>query len=325
MLYVIKSFGPRNRSILKVGFTNNIECRFYQYVSAAPDSQLITTREGDITLESLIHKYLYSLGLQYNKSGRRLEEWFIDDPEVLRVFHLSRETIERLVWRNRDRIFDVKIFNSSDYILFKYLYEKHIDDFEGEEYRVSDGKFYKTHAKRVDLDFWRLYKKTNEESIKDFENADPSAVDFLNLFFSTNLFPKKMEAFCEFMDSHKDQPSIVDFVLERIDPKFNNLYQLLGTKIIRACKYREGPCEDYYQNKINNQSKSSDLRSAVQEAFIVGKRYTKAEAKEMLRNIYNDIGYKKSPKATDLWEWFNLKRVYFNGSNGFEIISIKPK
>lgn len=31
MLYLIRSYGPRNRSILKVGFTDDIEARKNQY------------------------------------------------------------------------------------------------------------------------------------------------------------------------------------------------------------------------------------------------------------------------------------------------------
>ena len=328
MLYIVKSFGPRNRSILKVGFTNNIERRFYHYISAAPDSQLITTREGDITLESLIHKYLQSLGLQYNKNGRRLEEWFIDDPEVLRVFHLSRETVERLVWNNRDRVFDVKILNSSDYILFKYLYEKHIDDFEGEEYRVSDGKFCKTHAKRVDLDFWKLYKKTSEEDpVEGFEDIDQDAADFLNLFFSTNLFTERMKAFCEFMDNHKDQPLVIESVLGGIDPKFNNFYSILGTTRCKALKFRESALK----NELTNLSKSNILRDRVLKTFLVGKRYSRKYAKEALGEIYKSLWITKTPTASDLETWFVLKTAHVtteNGEgreNGFEIISIKSE
>lgn len=328
MLYIVKSFGPRNRSILKVGFTNNIERRFYHYVSASPDSQLITTREGDITLESLIHKYLQSLGLQYNKNGRRLEEWFINDPEVLRVFHLSKETIERLVWNNRDRIFDVKIFNSSDYALFKYLYEKHIDDFNGEEYRVVNGKLYKTHAKRVDLDFWKLYAKTDEGSVDEgFESINQDAADFLNLFFSTNLFTERMKAFCEFMDSYKDQPLVIESVLGGIDPKFNNFYSLLGTARCKALKFRESALK----NELTNLSKSDILREKVIETFLVGKRYSRKYAKEVLGEIYKSLGITKTPTASDLETWFVLKTAHVtteNGKdreNGFEIISIKPK
>ena len=98
MLYLIKSYGPRNRSILKVGFTDDIEARKNHYFYCNPFSQVISVREGDLILEGLIHRYLYFLNLQY-KHGERLKEWFDNDSEAWRVFHLSRETLERLVWK----------------------------------------------------------------------------------------------------------------------------------------------------------------------------------------------------------------------------------
>ena len=132
MLYLIRMYGPGKQSILKVGFSDNIENRLSQYLHMNPYSLVISVREGDLVLEGLIHRYLYSLGLQFNKSGRRLEEWFIDDPEVLRVFHLPRETIERFVWKNRDKAFNTGSNGDIlDYSSFEYLYNKHIDKFVG--------------------------------------------------------------------------------------------------------------------------------------------------------------------------------------------------
>ena len=164
MLYLIRVYGAagRNQSILKIGFSDDVENRLAQYFYYNPYTLVISTREGDLVLESLIHKYLYSLGLRFNvKDGnkKRLEEWFENKPEVLQIFHLSREAIERLVWRNRDKIFNIKSDNSRDYSLFKYLYNKHINEFHGTPYKVKGRKIVKTNAKKVDLDFWRVHTK----------------------------------------------------------------------------------------------------------------------------------------------------------------------
>lgn len=124
MLYLVRSYGPgRNQSILKIGFTDDLKTRERQYFSHDPFSQFISVREGDLVLEGLIHRYLRSLGLQYERTGRSLEEWFENKPEVLTVFHLSREAIEKLVWRNRDKIFDMKS-PSPSIILYSKPYTK---------------------------------------------------------------------------------------------------------------------------------------------------------------------------------------------------------
>ena len=54
----------------------------------------------------------------------------------------------------------------------------------------------------------------------------------------------------------------------------------------------------------------------------------KTEIKERLRQIYQEVDYKKTAKATDLEEWFEVKEVNITDTNGkrgkgFEILSTK--
>ena len=140
-------------------------------------------------------------------------------------------------------------------------------------------------------------------------------------FNSVSYFQDKMRILCEAEDKLSEREFKI--LLGLVPTRFSSFIITLGTKTVRTCKYREGPCETCYQNEVNNQNKSYKLKEVIQGTFSVGARYTKSEAKEMLRKIYDDLGYKKSPKATDLGEWFNIKRVYFNDSNGFELIGLK--
>ena len=63
------------------------------------------------------------------------------------------------------------------------------------------------------------------------------------------------------------------------------------------------------------------------QLFNVGEKYTWKYIKQELKSIYNSHGYKKSPKATDLSNWFELRTVKFTiagkKENGFEIIKRK--
>lgn len=241
MLYLIRAYGPGKQSILKIGFSDDIENRLSQYFYSNPYTLVISTREGDLVLESLIHRYLYSLGLQFkieDGDKKRLDEW--DKPEVLQIFHLSRETIEKLVWRDRDRIFNIKSSNNSrGYSLFKYLYNKHINEFHGTPYKVKGKQIIKTNAKKVDLDFWRVHTKNLEDTLCPIEGIDeayrPVIDDFMNDFSSTNLFVCKMRMYCEFMDANMDDEfltSIIDYHVG--NPKYRNYYNLFGTSGCRA-------------------------------------------------------------------------------------------
>lgn len=324
MLYLLRSYGVGGRSILKIGFTDNIEARAYSYFSSNPFILMISVREGDTMLESLIHRYLYSLGLQYNMEGRSLEEWFIDDPRVLSIFHISRETLERIMWSNRDKIFNIKTYPSTDYSLFEYLYKKHEDSFEGNKYRTVNEKAVKTKAKSIDLDFWKFYSRNMEKDSIDRENISQETSDFFDEFYSTGVFAKRMKMFCEFMDTHKGQPEIIGPVLEKVDPKFNNFYSLIGTKKCKALDFKESALKD----RLNLATNSENLKKKVLEVFKVGERYTRKFIKGKLGEIYKSMGIKtKSPKANDIEEWFNARPVKIREDdgreNGFEILGIK--
>ena len=325
MLYLIKSYGLRNRSILKVGFTDDLKKRECYYSSYNPFSQLISVREGDLVLEGLIHRYLPFLGLQYKNAGKRLEEWFDNDPEVLQVFHLSRETLEKHIWRNRDKIFDMKSPSFSDYSLFESLYKKNISKFEGSQYKVVGDKVYRTKAKEVDVDFWSLYINNERENHSTDDDCDPVVNEFLEKeFYSTGVFAQKMEAFCKFMDEHQGKNHIIEAILRKTEPKFNNYYLLFGTKKCKALGFRESALED----RLIMIANSGRLKRKIMKSFEVGERYTRQFIKEKLREIYGSLGIKtKSPKANDLEEWFNIKatQITVDGKieNGFKIVPVK--
>lgn len=71
------------------------------------------------------------------------------------------------------------------------------------------------------------------------------------------------------------------------------------------------------------------LAKRIYSRFHLGDRYSKANLKAILGNIYEEVGYKATPKASDLENWFEIKRINILNSitgkrdNGFEIISIK--
>lgn len=154
MIYLIRSYGLRGKSYLKVGFTGNTKKRFDQYFYHNPGCEVVSTREGDETLENLFHLYLKSLGFQYKKQGR-LDEWFIDTPEIYQIFHISRKDLERKVWGNREKIFDpskVFISGSPDYIIFGNLWRKN----------------NRPVKKKVDRVFWGSYMRSNPDLFDDF-------------------------------------------------------------------------------------------------------------------------------------------------------------
>ena len=207
----------------------------------------------------------------------------------------------------------------------KPLYKKNINKFERSQYKVVGGKVYKTKAKEVDIDFWNLFIK-NEIGNHSIDVGDPIANDFLKKeFYSTGIFVKKMEAFCRFMDSNKENKGVIDLVLGMVDSKFNNYYSLFGTSGCRSVCYRENILAD----RLRERSLEENIRRKVIEVFEVGKRYSRKDAKGMLKDILDSFGLSRTPKATELEKWLDIKPAFIllndgKKDHGFEILGIKP-
>ena len=68
----------------------------------------------------------------------------------------------------------------------------------------------------------------------------------------------------------------------------------------------------------------NELTNEIYKNFKVGDRISKAEIKERLKEIYNNLEYKANAKANDIESWFEIKPVsiFISGKkvNGFEIL-----
>ena len=317
MLYLIKSYGPREKKIYKVGYTTNLDNRLNQYFSHNPFIELISTREGDEELEKLIHISLYSLEYKFTK-GRKLDEWFIGDLNKIQyIFHSTKRYLEKVIWRNRDKAFSVDSIsniNSDSFKLLRRLYKENNYRINGNRYITKDNKVIKTNTSDLDILFYKLLLRNFPEDI-DIKDVFPDiSVDlekevqeFLdNKFYSTGIFEKKMKMYCEFMDLHQGNKEVSDLIYFKIkDPKYRKYYNFYGTKGCRAVSY----IESKLKLGMINESKESELSSVVYQKFKAGDRIIPGEIKIILQDIYRDLGITSKAKATDLGKYFTLKRT----------------
>ena len=329
MLYLIKSYLPKGRFIYKVGFSDksNLDTRLNSYFYHSPGNEVIALRQGDEMLEDLIHYYLYYLGYRYQKNGR-LDEWFMGDPEVLSIFHISRESLERKLWKHRNEVFNKDKFKPSiaiktlDFNLFKYLYNKNKDTFVGERYMLTkDKRLVKQYPKSIDIAFYKVLIKyfpdevvtksleSLTENVTGYKSYLENEVDefLLYQFNTTGIFKIKMKAYCDFMNRYRDvSKEVSDILYYKIkDPRFRKYFNFYGVKGCKALKYQE---KDLEQGMINA-SKEKDISSIIYSNFKVGDRVIPGKVKIMLQEIYKNNGITSKAKATDLGRYFTLART----------------
>lgn len=318
MIYLIRTYG-KGKSILKIGFASDLERRISQYFYMNPLFEFVSSREGDELLEDLLHYYLYYKGFQYKIDGK-LNEWFIDDPEVIRIFDTPTEDLEKELWENRDKVFDLKgkLKNSLDYQLFEYLYQKNKEDFIGEKYIIDENnKVIETSAKDIDIIFWKKYYYENSIIYPFNDNPDEEIEKEVNIFLNyyflkTELFAERLKLYCEFMDKYKEDQRVSNLLNSIIkDPDYQKFYEFYGTQGCKSKKYRRLDLENGFKDTVKNDPET------IKSLFVVGEKYTKKDIKSKLILLYNQLGILKSPKATDIESYFEVKSVLIsNPSTG---------
>ena len=136
-------------------------------------------------------------------------------------------------------------------------------------------------------------------------------------------FSRRMKLLCDiyfqypdFFQAYSNSP------LQCIIPiNYQNYINTIGFEKIRTLNYCEGDIITYIQSQQNLQN------SSITSLFNVGDKYTKKQIKEMLGEFYSLNNISKTPKASDLEQYYILKsiklKVNDKWENGFEIIKKK--
>lgn len=114
-------------------------------------------------------------------------------------------------------------------------------------------------------------------------------------------------------------------ILQHIEEKrFCEYINLLGLDVCRSLWYKISDLD----KKLSILSFDKErIKEELSNEFEVGQSYTKVDIKEKLSEIYKKLGYKASPKATDLSEYYEMKECLVNNgakrSGGFKILKEK--
>lgn len=294
--------------LYKVGYTadDNLDRRIGQYYSHSPGNEFISFRPGDELLERKLHLYFTDLGLKF----RNLKEWFIGNPMILQLFHISLERLDRWLWKNRKRIFTDKILTGDKaQSILDQLYNK---------FNSVPVTFRKITKK--DILGRELSSVTDPEEIK-------ALTEFFQEYDKFTTFKDKLKFLCNYKFPNEE---ITNIVLNQLGgDKIRSYYVALGPEKLHALGYNQTKIEKTLGITMFDEDV---LKNKIYSTFLPGDKYSLAEIKEKLKDLYNNLGYKKTPKAIDLLNYFEVKDfVYYEKDTlgkrkqirGYEIISKK--
>lgn len=323
MIYFIESVGGDSVRepvvVVKIGFTENLTKRMETYNTHNFNFRLmkvLSDKSFDRKCEKILHYYLYSIGKRYKDRT----ELFILDNEVERFIDSinTREDIIKL-----QKNLSGKRRNFNDYLKkYKGILLKNRKLIEGS----YNGDLTGLINCFIDSGLGNIFKFMKDYYKVDMLDFTAEEKDLLDRFFNGyNKTPgreAKLKYLCDF---HFAGNNIFTVVLDSIvEKRFKEYLTILGPEKCRSVGYKISDLD----KKLNIISFEEDkIFEEIDKEFEVGQSYTNAYIKGMLGEIYKRIGYKASPKANDLGNYFNIKPCTINENgkrvNGLRILSKK--
>ena len=343
MIYVIlsaafkKDSSTEYESLLKIGYCRDDreKVRTTTYLTENPTIKTLYTIPGGTEQDE---KNLHHHFRKYLKYGN---EWFSYEQEILDFFttHTTKESLEEL---------DLHLSQNK---LIKLQKERNAKFLENKQKYINP-----ILQSLGDIEILEYIKK-QEELVEVLDNIFLTSSD-IDSYFKSNYpginfdIPEKLskkahkilleiDSFKQFSDKmrflyslHMDE-DIAKQVLDNIyDTRFAKYYWTIPANRAGTLHYRSGELEKEYQSIINPKDTSqieNEVKGKILTSFLVDNRYSKQLIKEILRKIYEEAGYEKAPKASDLEQYFELKACQTRNKetgkvdNEFKIIKKKEE
>jgi len=319
------------KSILKIGYTGeeSRKSRFDCYITENPSSKVLYLIEGgDLIDERNLH--IYFKDLREVGFGK---EWFKYDQRILDFFetHKTKESLQEIIvkpYYSRREIREIGKLKSNievsikvNYLTNKIISKNHLKTLG--KFEIIDDELFKSISKSL----YNNYNKNLEEYIEkeygliiDFSIED-NILEATKEILSKQKLKERYESLCSLgLDTIKAS-------LMYLPSYFINFCTVLGPEKMKALSFNSTDMKKEYEGIIGNQG--IDIGKEIQNEFKIGERVSKNLAKKRLKALYEKVGYKKTPKAVDLGEYFTIKTVDIRNidtgkrDKGYEILEKK--
>ena len=337
MIYVILSAAFKNgsnteyESLLKIGYCRDDreKVRTTTYLTENPTIKTLFTIPGGTEQDE---KNLHHHFRKYLKYGN---EWFSYNQEILDFFttHTTKESLEELdLHLSQNKLIKLQKERNAKFLENKQKYINPILHSLGE---VDILEYVKKQEELVEaLDNLFLtssdidsYFRSNYPGI-DFNTPEiisENTQKILQEFEEQQYFTGKMK----YLYSLNMEPDIAKQVLDNIyDTSYSKYYWTISAGRAGSLNYQSGKLEEEYNSLMGFKTNENEIKEKILQTFLVDSRYLKSDIKETLRKIYEELGYSKTPKASDLEEYFEIKECKITNSlgkqdHGFKILKLK--
>ena len=319
--------------LLKIGYTEDSkkDKRFMAYRMHNPGYKLLYEVLG--YSEDIEKRIQYKFkDLLYSEYGR---EWFYYSEDIINFFKdidsIDLESLPKNPIRGSKDF--KKIKNECREVLSYFFNSKDTEDYlKNIISKVKDQltRDYVLEYLRDDssigpegVDRYLNYLKCLETGIyceDDIVNREVS--EFLKVYTGLNTIYDKLKLLCEYGLSS----DAIDIVLGQIadSDEIKSYYTTLGPDRLRALSYSK----TFIKKELNIVTFSQDLlEKSMYLEFKEGDKLSLVDIKTKLTNIYDSISYDRKAKATDLENYFEVKKCTINFPdkrvNGLEIIKKK--
>lgn len=320
MLYFInmlarEKIGGNSFDVIKIGFSNNFNKRLCAYISHNTSFEVIKKLDGDkfnTGCESIIHSYLR------DKRHNRRTEVFVRDLEIDQLIDNLNSVgdIVSLCSKIKKPKKNVRLYLKLYKPIILYNWDKISKVFSGKPEDIIISMLYyrsmdiKKHVKEI---LGIELQDVPEEDLKELE-------DFFRGYSKLTDRQYKFKYLCEYCRK-VGNTSILQFIEEK---KFDVYLNVLGLDVCKAVWYKISELD----RRLSVMSFDTSILSArILSEFNVGESHTNVYIKDRLKDIYKEIGYKVNAKATDLGNYFDIKKclIQIGGKrvNGLKLISKK--
>ena len=330
IIYVLKSsaYGDNQGEyidLIKIGFSDNWSKREASYKNHNPTIKLLFLYEGgSLEIEKSIQQYFKSFQYKYGRDWFYYNETIIDFfksnstlDEIMKIIPLCKlSTVGVSIHKIKENLIHL-IIATRRITGVDVLYDLRDRNLSTEEHFLAymSSRFSQSDAESI----MNLGNTIKDELEKD----STEILKFQKGFEKEKTFQYRMRYLCEFpFSSEVAKANVLDFLPEA----YRSFYVTLGPEKCRSVGYDYSRLKKLMGENLFDQGKIKDQFLV---EFKVGDKWSKVDLKNKVSDIYSQINYTKTPKATDLEDYFELKTCKVKDStgkwvNGFEIISLRP-